>query len=813
MSMTTRSMSKKQDKEIDDTMEEESEEIQETMEGESVETTEVEETPVTSQFDFKMLIELMKKNTEEVKKSMDGINNKFDDMNDKIDQMNETLKKQFEEQLMINKVEIKTEIQRIEEDVSEFKNITEHKFEVLENIVENNSKDMQERFYDFEAKSYTNINQQTRDLDGKISRVYNELGTRIEEVKEQRQEKGVGVNTGEAILRLDELIRINHNEVPTFTGNIFDSPMLFLEKLERQFNTNMSDEKKLRMAEKALKGEAETWFQWIRGECENYEEFKKVFTKNYWDISQQEKVKQQMQKQKFDPTRSNKREIFMIRQYNCAKYFTQKGTEEELVEWLARQFEEQIYANVGLQNIVTIKNLQTYLRRCDQYTVNAHERKPQFLQQRQRATFNERPQQNRFNTENRQKYSNWRTENRDGSNLRNNNYFRGRGRGRFTHTRDRTQVNNYRVRKMDEENRLPQERKREEEVRNEDENDTDGTQNFINPKEFLEIERNKEESAEINLPFININIQGTIIKALLDTGAEISLISESIINNNKKLKDQIIRIKKAEIISANNKKMSTVNKMLTTKLALGNKEVEWEALVVNNLKLEAIIGMNLINKYKIKIDAENKTLRYGDEVIKWVQWKEENEGINLNNARLIKDIEKNEVQTNNVGDQEQVTFIKELVQKTQSIPTCNRRLQYVHRLEITDETPLKQNIEHPENEINILQQSEERIMVSRLKMKSRDMLEKRLKQIKENTYTAQDHKKTTTYNNEKAKHENNGKIETKGLIIEQIWKELDKIKVLENDIEKNQGDSEYEDKRRKKRRTHSEEDSIKCKLK
>ncbi|KAF5270150.1 hypothetical protein FQR65_LT17883 [Abscondita terminalis] len=120
MSMTTRSMSKKQDKEIDDTMEEENEEIQETMEGESVETSEVEETPVTSQFDFKMLIELMKKNTEEIKNEnkaiMDGINNKFDGMNDKIDQMNETLKKQFEEQLMINKVEIKTEIQRIEED-------------------------------------------------------------------------------------------------------------------------------------------------------------------------------------------------------------------------------------------------------------------------------------------------------------------------------------------------------------------------------------------------------------------------------------------------------------------------------------------------------------------------------------------------------------------------------------------------------------------------------------------------------------------------------------------------------------------------
>ncbi|KAF5275779.1 hypothetical protein FQR65_LT16536 [Abscondita terminalis] len=232
--------------------------------------------------------------------------------------------------------------------------------------------------------------------------------------------------------------------------------------------------------------------------------------------------------------------------------------------------------------------------------------------------------------------------------------------------------------------------------------------------------------------------------------------------------------------------------------ARGNKEVEWEALVVNNSKLEAIIGMNLINKYKIKIDAENKTLRYGDEVIKWVQWKEEKEGINVNNARLIKNIEENEVQTNNVGDQEQVKFIKELVQKTQKI---------------TDETPLKQNTEHPENEINILQQSEERIMVSRLKMKSEDMFEKRLKQIKENTYTAQDHKKTKKYNNEKAKHENNGKIETKGLIIEQIWKELDKIKVLENDIEKNEGDSEYEDKRRKKRRTHSEEDSIKCKLK
>ncbi|KAF5278703.1 hypothetical protein FQR65_LT15591 [Abscondita terminalis] len=488
MSMTTRSMSKKQDKEIDDTMEEENEEIQETMEGESVKTTEVEETPVISQFDFKMLIEVMKKNTEEIKKSMDGINNKFDDiknenkanmdrinkrfdgMNDKIDQMNETPKKQFEEQLMVNKVEIKTEIQRIEEDEA---NKTRGRFHIS-------------MIYDYPIKQN-------------------------------------------------------------------------IEHPENEINILQQSEERIMVSRLKMKSE------------DMLEKRLKQIKENTYTAQDHKKTKK----------------------YNNEKAKNENNGKIETKGLII----EQIWKE--LDKIKVLEN-----------DIEKNEGDSEWLKNENRA-------------------------NMDGINKR------------FDEMNDKIDQMNETLKKQFEE------------------------QLMVNKVEIkTEIQRIEEDVNE----FKNI------------TGHKFEVLEDIVENNSKNMQERFY-------------------------------------------------------------------------------------------------------------DQE-----------------ANKTRGRFHISMIYD-YPIKENIEHPENEINILQQSEERIMVSRLKMKSEDMLEKRLKQIKENTYTAQDHKKTKKYNNEKAKNENNGKIETKGLIIEQIWKELDKIKVLENDIEKNEGDSEYEDKRRKKRRTHSEEDGIKCKLK
>ncbi|KAF5308086.1 hypothetical protein FQR65_LT00628 [Abscondita terminalis] len=141
-------------------------------------------------------------------------------------------------------------------------------------------------------------------MEARLNEVWEELNEKYEKHKRKIREEGLAVEICVDAYRIDELIGINTNEIPTFNGNIYDS-MLFLENLERQFTKGT---RKLRITEKAMKGDAETWFQWVRRECENFDDFRKLFIHSYWDTMQQEKVKRQLQRQKYDPMRDNRRD-------------------------------------------------------------------------------------------------------------------------------------------------------------------------------------------------------------------------------------------------------------------------------------------------------------------------------------------------------------------------------------------------------------------------------------------------------------------------------------------------------------------------
>lgn len=74
-----------------------------------------------------------------------------------------------------------------------------------------------------------------------------------------------------------------------------------------------------------------------------------------------------------------------------------------------------------------------------------------------------------------------------------------------------------------------------------------------------------------NLRFIDVLINDIKAQAHLDTGSELSLVQEKFINDNLNLfKKEIVHIKKVNLISPNNKKIttSTLSKLINVKLRL-----------------------------------------------------------------------------------------------------------------------------------------------------------------------------------------------------------------------------------------------------
>lgn len=95
------------------------------------------------------------------------------------------------------------------------------------------------------------------------------------------------------------------------------------------------------------------------------------------------------------------------------------------------------------------------------------------------------------------------------------------------------------------------------------------------------------------------------LKALIDTGAEYSLINEQIIEENKgKFKNEIMSIKNVNLITANGKKINTVRKQLNSKIILGKSSLITEILIVPDMNVDIIIGMNILNQNNIIINLE-----------------------------------------------------------------------------------------------------------------------------------------------------------------------------------------------------------------
>lgn len=121
------------------------------------------------------------------------------------------------------------------------------------------------------------------------------------------------------------------------------------------------------------------------------------------------------------------------------------------------------------------------------------------------------------------------------------------------------------------------------------------------------------------LPFIKAKINNIKVNALVDTGAELSLLNEKIIEiNQNEFKNLIIKTKNINLITINNKRITQVNKNVIARIKIENVEIEEGLLIMNGLKVDCIMGMDLIEKFGLVIDVPNRIIMMQQHKIEWI---------------------------------------------------------------------------------------------------------------------------------------------------------------------------------------------------
>uniref|UniRef100_A0A1Y1MEL5 RNA-directed DNA polymerase n=1 Tax=Photinus pyralis TaxID=7054 RepID=A0A1Y1MEL5_PHOPY len=148
---------------------------------------------------------------------------------------------------------------------------------------------------------------------------------------------------------------------------------------------------------------------------------------------------------------------------------------------------------------------------------------------------------------------------------------------------------------------------------------------YMHPKEFIELEEhstdfNYDEQIVTQLPRIKIQVEGKPAIALIDTGAEVSLMAEKFIKEQLgRIERYTVGIKGVNLASANQAKFACVKRKFILGITVGNRKIERSFLVLNGMSIDCIIGMDILSEYKGVVDLEKGIFKMEDVEIKLME--------------------------------------------------------------------------------------------------------------------------------------------------------------------------------------------------
>ena len=352
---------------------------------------------------------------------MEHITKKIDQNMRKVDGLEENINKNMEK----NNQELNDKIDRLEANI--YRKMEENFVEINENImkkVEEKSAEIEGKVVNLENK-VTKINEE---IDEKIKASAKEIksnisleaehliveglttiDSRMKEHEDTTKELEGKVNSNMRLLNERYIHTPNYTNIQTHTctktpfyyyGDNRTHPKIFITRLKQHMETLHPNANLKINIQGMMKGQAEFWYELIEDKFETLEEFEVLILKQYWSEHSQQKVRFNLFNGKYNEELGISRENYILRKVYNIRYLEPEFNESEMVRYLARHFETDIYNVIITQRIVTLEGLIEYLRGIDDHRTGW--RKPIYRDNRQNVNRNYENVNRNRNYDNRQ---------------------------------------------------------------------------------------------------------------------------------------------------------------------------------------------------------------------------------------------------------------------------------------------------------------------------------------------------------------------------------------------------------------------------
>lgn len=281
---------------------------------------------------------------------------KFEENKEHMERNKEEMTQKFEEN--------KEQMERIKE---EMKNNMKEELCKMENKIDNITRKIQQEMTTRIGTAREEIRQEIQmDLEAFVVEGIAEISKKVEE-KNNNYEKRL-TDQEKKINQIEAGSNTNIIQTPTtviqnidtyFYGDNKIHPKLFIERL-RQHLQNGNNNKLKYNIQQTLQGDAELWYQLVEDKYENFEQFEELFLRQYWNEFVQQKVRTNLFYGSYNPNYSMSREKYIMSKYYNIRQLEPKISEYEIVRYLGRHFEDDIYNVIITQRIATIESLLEY---------------------------------------------------------------------------------------------------------------------------------------------------------------------------------------------------------------------------------------------------------------------------------------------------------------------------------------------------------------------------------------------------------------------------------------------------------------------
>lgn len=348
----------------------------------------------------------------------------------------------------------------------------------------------------------------------------------------------------------------------TFVVNGSTHPLIFLKKLEEMFaDAGVPDEKKVALAVACLRGTASDWGQVKNSQFTSFDKFKEFFLNRYWGVEEERNLFFKIKFGKF--VNGNMAEYF-LKTLKEASFLSEQLEEKKLIEFLINHFPTEVKCGILNGGFQTVEAVEQHLKRLDECYGEMSNRRRQNQERGQ-------------NSENRAAWRNANT-NSGGNNSSSNASRQDRNAGGS--------------------------------------NDNDISTIFTEHLDWLLEEDPGISACQINkLPIVKVTIGELMTEALVDSGCQISSVSESYFNMLRTQAEvlPVFPVNGVTLYGAFTDRGRTAKCQTLLEIKINSITFQVPCLVVPQLKRTLILGYDWIVENNVTLGKTMKVVQDGVE--------------------------------------------------------------------------------------------------------------------------------------------------------------------------------------------------------